>query len=90
MELEEVRGSRKDKFSKENKKSIEKPTDEESSKGSLPDKKNRKLTIWLLIIFSIISLIIGMMIGYGVVGEGNALDIFRIDTWSHLFKLVFG
>lgn len=84
--------SRKDKYTMENK-LIKTPVDKTENKmtnNSKLDKKDKKLIIILFIVFAILSFIIGAIIGYGIVGDGNALDILRLETWTHIFKLVFG
>jgi hypothetical protein len=36
-----------------------------------------------------ISLLIGMLVGYSVVGKGRAIDVFDLHTWTHMYDLVF-
>ncbi len=52
----------------------------------------RLIPIWLRIIIVIVLLAIciigGAAFGYGVIGEGNATDIFKKETWSHIIDLV--
>lgn len=54
--------------------------------------KIRLLPIWLrlLIVAALIVLmvIIGALIGYSVIGSGNAVDVFRISTWTHIVDIV--
>jgi hypothetical protein len=45
----------------------------------------RLLIVTLLIIVSIVS---GAMVGYSVFGGGDASDVFRKSTWSHIIDLV--
>ncbi|CCQ95763.1 hypothetical protein CULT_30126 [[Clostridium] ultunense Esp] len=47
-----------------------------------------KITIIVLMLFA--SMLIGMMIGYGILGKSPVGDIFSIETWTHLFALIFG
>ncbi len=86
MELQQVTGSRTQKYSKTNKK----PTSEKSSKSRKPKKTDRRIFISLFIFFALASFVLGTVIGYGVIGDGNASDVFQVDTWTHLYKLVFG
>ncbi|MBE3553887.1 MAG: DNA-directed RNA polymerase subunit beta [Thermicanus sp.] len=66
------------------------------SKGSGTKGKNKgealplsaKITIIVLMLFA--SMLIGMMIGYGILGKSPVGDIFSIETWTHLFALIFG
>lgn len=55
---------------------------------------------WLRIILSIIrfllipalclaALFVGLTIGYATIGGGEASDVFKFDTWKHLYDLVF-
>lgn len=55
---------------------------------------------WLRIILSIlhfllipalcvVALFVGLTIGYATIGGGEASAVFHIDTWKHLYNLVF-
>ncbi len=55
---------------------------------------------WLRIILSIarfllipalclVALFIGLTIGYATIGGGEASAVFKIETWKHLYDLVF-
>lgn len=52
----------------------------------------RLLPIWLrlvlLIVFTCISLMAGAAVGYGVIGDGKAADVFKTSTWTHIIDLV--
>lgn len=52
----------------------------------------RKFPIWLrlivIFVLSIISLVLGLMVGYGVLGDGNPIDALKIDTWQHIIDIV--
>jgi cytoskeletal protein RodZ len=54
--------------------------------------RRRVLPIWLRIIlvllFSAAALVIGLMVGYGVIGEGNPTDALEMDTWRHIWDIV--
>lgn len=54
--------------------------------------KIRLLPIWLrlLIVAALIVLmvILGALFGYSVIGDGNAVDVFRISTWTHIVDIV--
>lgn len=43
------------------------------------------LKLLLVIALAIILFIVGLMIGYGVIGNGQASDIFRPSIWQHIF-----
>ncbi|MGR6117792.1 DNA-directed RNA polymerase subunit beta [Aeribacillus composti] len=52
----------------------------------------RLIPIWLrliLLVFGmVISMAIGAMIGYGVLGDGRPLDALKPSTWQHIIDLV--
>lgn len=52
----------------------------------------RKFPIWLriivVLILAVLSLILGLMVGYGVIGEGTAFDALKVDTWQHIIDIV--
>lgn len=52
----------------------------------------RLFPIWLRVIVIIllmaISIIVGAIIGYSVMGDGRAMDIFQLETWAHIIDLV--
>lgn len=54
--------------------------------------RRRIFPIWLRIIvvsvLATVALISGLMIGYGVLGDGNALDALRVETWQHIIDIV--
>ncbi len=52
----------------------------------------RKFPIWLRIIVVLIlfglCLIIGVIVGYGVIGDGNPTDALDLQTWQHILDIV--
>lgn len=52
----------------------------------------RLIPIWLRIIIIILamsfSLLIGTMVGYGVIGGGNAWDVLKQSTWTHIVDII--
>lgn len=56
--------------------------------------RRRVLPIWLRIIIVLLlcagALITGLMIGYGVIGDGSPADALRKETWQHLIEIVTG
>ncbi|HLQ97249.1 MAG TPA: DNA-directed RNA polymerase subunit beta [Candidatus Dormibacteraeota bacterium] len=59
--------------------------------------KNKKpirriFPIWLriivVLIFSVTALIAGLMIGYGIVGDGVPTDALKFETWQHIIDIV--
>jgi len=67
-------------------------TSERKKRSDNRKPRVRLIPIWLrLIIITcllLLSLIIGAMIGYGVIGEGRALDVLKKETWQHIVDLV--
>ncbi|MNE36275.1 DNA-directed RNA polymerase subunit beta [compost metagenome] len=62
------------------------------------DKKQRssgvKLLLWILRksivpLIMLIMLIVGLYVGYVVIGKGPEDDVFSWSTWQHLYDLVF-
>lgn len=53
----------------------------------------RLVPIWLRLIIVALSMALalvgGWVIGYGVIGEGNAGDALKWDTFQHLYDLVY-
>ncbi|GAA0341650.1 DNA-directed RNA polymerase subunit beta [Oceanobacillus sp. FSL W7-1293] len=52
----------------------------------------RIFPIWLRIIvitiFAAAAFIIGLMIGFAVLGDGSPLDVLRLETWQHIIDIV--
>lgn len=70
--------------------------DKENGKQTLNKKsvrlRVRIFPIWLRIIvtllFCMIALVVGLMVGYGVIGDGSPLDVLKIETWQHIIDIV--
>ena len=41
--------------------------------------------IFLVIILAIILFFVGLMVGYGVIGDGSPTDVFNSELWAHIF-----
>ncbi len=68
-----------------------KPPKKEASSSTKSKNKSRKGSFFLLsIALIIIAGIGGSMIGYGVIGDQNPSDVFKLETWTHLYALIFG
>ncbi|MEK9197451.1 DNA-directed RNA polymerase subunit beta [Ureibacillus sp. 179-F W5.1 NHS] len=54
----------------------------------------RLFPIWLRILLVLILLIIaavsGLMIGFGVIGDGEAMNVLKWGTWQHIIDLMEG
>ncbi|BCB05907.1 DNA-directed RNA polymerase subunit beta [Bacillus sp. KH172YL63] len=52
----------------------------------------RMLPIWLRILLFILllagSLALGAVTGFAVIGNGQAADVFKAETWQHIFDIV--
>jgi Na+-transporting methylmalonyl-CoA/oxaloacetate decarboxylase beta subunit len=52
----------------------------------------RIIPIWarilLVLVFMAVSALVGIVIGYGVIGSGNPADAFDQSTWQHIIDLV--
>lgn len=52
----------------------------------------RVFPIWLrvlvVLILAVIALALGLMFGYSVMGDGNAIDVFKKATWQHIVDIV--
>ncbi|WP_224752696.1 DNA-directed RNA polymerase subunit beta [Metabacillus arenae] len=74
-----------------------KKTNKTKEAGQTREGKNvrlriRLLPIWLriilVILFMAIALVVGAVIGYSVIGDGNAVDTLKKETWQHVIDLV--
>ncbi|WP_281974489.1 DNA-directed RNA polymerase subunit beta [Halobacillus litoralis] len=83
-----------DEATKQNTAKKESSKKQKSVKEEKASKKGRRrvLPIWLRIIlvllFSAVALVLGLMVGYGVIGEGNPTDALEMDTWKHIWNFV--
>jgi len=52
----------------------------------------RKFPIWLriivILIIAIFALIAGLMVGYGVLGDGNPIEVLDMETWQHIIDII--
>lgn len=69
----------------------------QQEKGSTKEKSSPKirvrlLPIWLRVLLIVvlmgISVIAGLVVGYGVIGSGNPEDALDKSTWQHIIDLV--
>ncbi|MCA1032064.1 DNA-directed RNA polymerase subunit beta [Bacillus timonensis] len=76
---------------------LRKSREEEANKKNEPKRKRKKLKIrlipiWLrLVIIAILialSATAGVVVGYGVIGDGNPSDALKKSTWQHIVDLV--
>lgn len=54
----------------------------------------RLIPIWLRIIIVlllfIVAVILGLVVGYGIIGDGAASDVLKWETWQHLLDIING
>ncbi|RBW68945.1 DNA-directed RNA polymerase subunit beta [Bacillus taeanensis] len=54
--------------------------------------KKRVFPIWLRLVlisfFLILSAVIGAMVGYGILGGGQPMEVFQLETWQHILDIV--
>ncbi|WP_247747108.1 DNA-directed RNA polymerase subunit beta [Alkalihalobacillus sp. BA299] len=72
-----------------------KDTREERTKRKKRRKERVRLVpVWLRLFIVILlcglSLVGGLMFGYGVVGEGIPTDVLKRETWEHIVKIISG
>ena len=46
------------------------------------------LRILVVIVILCISLLLGIMFGFSILGDGNALDALKPSTWQHIIDIV--
>ncbi len=102
-EAKNERSSLREAFkASKNKLTRKKSKNEESSPSSREEHKQQKVRsdrlrerlvpIWLRLIIIILlfglCLAGGLAVGYGVVGDGDMMDVFKKDTWQHIVDIV--
>ncbi|ARF15762.1 hypothetical protein SporoS204_12355 [Sporosarcina ureae] len=54
----------------------------------------RLIPIWLRLLIFIVLLVLaaiaGTMVGFSVIGDGSAADVFKKETWQHIFDIMNG
>ncbi|MBM7551736.1 DNA-directed RNA polymerase subunit beta [Thalassobacillus pellis] len=70
-------------------------------KADRKDKQSRKerkpvrriLPIWLrviiVLVLCVVALLVGLIVGYGVIGNGEPLDVLDISTWERIWNIAF-
>ncbi len=46
------------------------------------------IRVLLIILLAGLSLVVGLMVGYGVIGDGSPADALKPETWTHIIDLV--
>lgn len=78
--------------------SLRKKTTRDETETEQPKKtwwvQIRLFPIWLRIILVIailaIALVLGVMVGFGVIGDGKAADALKWETWQHIIDIMTG
>lgn len=80
-----------------NKEKRENKSEKQASRKEKQSKRGvriRLIPIWLRLILIIIlvsgSLAGGLMVGYGVMGDGKPKEVFKKATWTHIIDFVQG
>lgn len=80
------------------KKTLQKKNTKESAAEEQPKKtlwvQIRLFPIWLRIILVLVLLVLaavlGVMVGYGMIGDGEPSDALKWETWQHILDLMSG
>lgn len=43
-----------------------------------------KVAVFILLI--LLLFLVGLVIGYGIIGDGKPLDVLKSSTWEHIFQ----
>lgn len=69
-----------------------KASKDQEKQAEIRKTRKRRFPIWLrliaIIVLMVISVVVGAVIGYSVVGDGDAGDVFNKETWTHISDLV--
>ncbi|MBT2583783.1 DNA-directed RNA polymerase subunit beta [Planococcus sp. ISL-109] len=83
----------------QSRKNISSQSDKPNTQADRPQKKTRWVQIrlfpiWLRVLLVIgllvVMAVLGVMVGYGVIGEGNAGDALKWETWQHILDIMRG
>ena len=59
------------------------------SKQTETKARVRIFPVWLrIIIVLILAVVAGLMIGYGIIGDGAPADALKVETWQHIIDIV--
>lgn len=48
------------------------------------------LRLLLLLVLLVVAAMVGAMVGFSVIGDGTAGDVFKKETWQHIFDIMNG
>ncbi len=70
----------------------QKNTEKEPKKKREPKIRIRLIPIWIRLLLVVVlfaaSIIIGVVVGYGVIGDGKPSDALKKETWQHIVDIV--
>ena len=46
--------------------------------------------VLIVLVMLVVAILAGAMIGYSVLGNGSAMDIFQKETWTHIWDIMSG
>lgn len=81
-------GLRAQKYSKAKSKTDLSTNTNKSASKNKKTKQKRSLLFYSAI--ALVLFILGSMLGYGIIGGRNAFEVFDINTWLHMYNLIFG
>jgi len=79
-----------EKDQKAKRKEEKKKQKEEKKKNKIPRKRIFPIPLRIIVVLLLagLALMIGLMIGYGVLGDGNPSDVLQKETWQHIIDIV--
>lgn len=67
---------------------------EESEQKTIRWVRLRLFPIWLRVLIVLVLLVVvaiaGLIVGYSVIGDGQASDALKADTWQHILDIMQG
>lgn len=97
MEQKEARQESltREELRKAQKSKVKQEREEAAAKEERPKRlkwRTRLIPIWLRLVIilgiMVVAAIAGAMVGYGVLGDGNPMDVLEKSTWQHIIDLV--
>ena len=49
---------------------------------------NVLIKVFLVFIMAVVLFFIGLMIGYGIIGDGHPLEVLNPSIWRHIFDFI--
>lgn len=60
---------------------------QQGAKRSNGKRRLTKLAVYPSLL--VLSLIVGLYVGYSIIGDGPGHEVFNISTWKHMYDLIF-